>query len=182
MCCVQLFHRHSSRTRAPVPPWHLHQRQGTNRFQQPPLPQKFSGLCTVLSLRQLYKEPLAVTDWHIRQVLPPPLSSHFKTKHKGWWPGSDESPQQEHQKANEPQWTRVQRKGHSFLYQTATKWPCRSSSCRLSLNIFGWIWWQLKWTEHCQSSSEAGSIAWSCNSNSTMVRGWVVWNTHCNQL
>lgn len=34
----------------------------------------------------------------------------------------------------------------------------------------------------CQSSSEAGSIAWSCNSNSTMVRGWVVWNSHCNHL
>lgn len=48
-------------------------------FSNPPLPQKFSGLCTVLSLRQLYK---AATDWHIQQVLPPPLSSHFKTKRK----------------------------------------------------------------------------------------------------
>lgn len=71
--------KHSSPTEAPVLPWHLHQQQGTNRFQHPPLPQKFSGLCTVLSLRQLYK---SAAGWHIQQVLPPPLSSHFKTKHK----------------------------------------------------------------------------------------------------
>lgn len=179
MCCVQLFHRHNSPAEAPVLPWHLHQEQGTYRFQQPCLPQKFSGLCTVLALRQLYK---AATGWHIPLVLPAPLSSHFKTKHKvdGRGQMSHRSRSSRKQMSHNEQ--ELSERSTRFLYQKATRWLCTSSSCKLSLNIFGWIWWQLKCSEHCQSSSQAGSSAWKFNSNSTIVRGWVVWNTHCNQL
>lgn len=141
-------------------------------FSNPPLPQKFSGLCTVLSLRQLYK---AATDWHIQQVLPPPLSSHFKTKRKVDGQGQ----MSHHSRSIRKQMSHNEQE---FSERGTLSFPKRPQDDPAKAVPVSCHWMFFGEYDDSWSSSQAGSIAWKSNSNSTVVRGWVLWNTHCNQL
>lgn len=73
MCSVQVFHRGSCASLVPAP---------ETRNQQISATPSVPGVQWALHSSFLEALVQSCTDWHIQQVLLPPLSSHLKTKHK----------------------------------------------------------------------------------------------------
>lgn len=171
------MHRHSSPVNAAALPQRL---PPAIRDQQISLTKSKSFVAFVqfFSLRQLYKQPLAAAERQVQQVHPP--WSHFKTKHNVGGRGQVNHRSRSMEKAQEPHWTGAHLMGHSCLCHKHTRWPSEAVPAGCHWASFGWIWWLLKWTEHCQSSSRAGSSAWRYNTS--VAEAECYWNAQCYRL